>query len=177
MHIQTHLVSGWCFGNYIKLTPKERFFCILASGIPDLDGLGYFINEEWYYDFHHVLGHNLFFGFLMSAFLSFFSSNRKRAFLCYLILFHIHLIMDFLGSGPGWTISYLWPLTDWKFENPLAWEFFSWQNLSTGFFFYGWTLWIIIVKKRTPLEYPMPSLDKQIVDLAENISKKIKGSR
>jgi hypothetical protein len=50
MHIQTHIMSGWCLGNYAKLTPRERFCCMLAASWADLDGLGMLAGPEVYWN-------------------------------------------------------------------------------------------------------------------------------
>jgi inner membrane protein len=163
MQIQTHVMSGWCLGNYAKLTPRERFCCMLAASWADLDGLGILAGPEMYWEYHHKLCHNLPFGLLLSAGLMLFSGRRWRAFVVYLGLFHLHLVMDYFGSGPDWGFYYLWPFSNWYVENPRAWEFHSWQNFLAAFIFLAWTLWIAVRNGRTPLEIIMPSLDKQLV--------------
>lgn len=97
MHIQTHLLSGWCFGNLFCINNRERFFCILAAVLPDLDGIGAILGQEQYWDYHHILGHNLFAGLLFSGILTVFSMHRVKAFLLYIGLFHLHVLMDFFG--------------------------------------------------------------------------------
>ena len=140
---------------------------MLAAGLQDIDGLGKIISEDAFYDYHHIVGHNLFVGLLLAGVLTIFSHARIKAFCVYLGLFHLHLLMDIFGSGPKWTIMYLWPLSKWEAEYRHAWKLYSWQNLTTFFALLIWTLIIVVVKKRTPLEYPMPKLDKQLVDLAK----------
>ena len=162
MHIQTHVMYGWCLGNYAKLSPRERFCCMLAASWADLDGLGIVAGPEFYWEYHHKLCHNLPFGLLLSAGLMFFSGRRWRAFLVYLGLFHLHLVMDYFGSGPDWGIYYLWPFSNLYIENPHAWQFNSWQNFAVAGFFLAWTIWIAVRDGRTPLEIIMPSLDKQL---------------
>ena len=40
MHVQTHILSGWLAGNLVPaFGPRERFFCMLAASLSDLDGL------------------------------------------------------------------------------------------------------------------------------------------
>ena len=163
MHIQTHVMSGWCLGNYAKLTPRERFCCMLAASWADLDGLGMLAGPEVYWEYHHKLCHNLSFGLLLSAVLALFSGRRWRAFIVYLGLFHLHLVIDYFGSGPDWGYYYLWPFSDWYVENAHAWEFQSWQNFLAAFVFFVWMLWIAVCNSRTPLEVIMPSLDRQLV--------------
>ena len=95
MHIPTHILSGWCVANLLPLGPRERAVCVVAAAIPDLDGLGLlavpFAGSHFYERYHHVLGHNLTFAVI--------------ACLAYFALFHLHLLMDYYGSGPGWGIS------------------------------------------------------------------------
>jgi len=163
VQIQIHVMSGWCLGNYAKLTSRERFCCMLAASWADLDGLGILAGQEAYWEYHHKLCHNLPFGLLLSVILTLCSGRRWRAFFVYLVLFHLHIAMDYLGSGPFWGFYYLWPFSRWYVENSHPWEFYSWQNLSIGLAFALWILWIAVRDGRTPLEIIMPSLDKQLV--------------
>ena len=177
MHIQTHILSGWCFGNLFKLTSKERFFCMLAAGISDVDGFGYFISKELYWDYHHLFAHNIFFIVLSSLVLTFFSKHKIKSFMIFLCLMHIHLIMDYFGSGYGWQIKYFWPISQWGIWDQNAWPFFGWQNKVAGIIFILWTLAIIVIQKHTFFEWPMPLLDRQIVTLSERMKNKINSIR
>lgn len=167
MYIQTHVLSGWCLGNLVHLSRRERFFCMLAASLQDIDGFGFFISRALWWDYHHVLGHNLCFSLLLSAILAWLSHHRLKAFIVYLILAHLHLLLDYYGSGPGWGIAYLWPLGDGYLVNPSAWTFDAWPNVISGYGFVAWTVGIAIMQQRTPLELPMPSLDQQLVTLAQ----------
>ena len=168
MHIQTHILSGWCVGNLVPgFTPRERLFCMLAASLADLDGLGILVGERWYHEFHHVLGHNLLFAAVLSAALAAFSTHRAAAFGVYFALAHLHLLLDYYGSGPGWPICYAWPFRlghahCWL--NPSAWPFYSWQNISAAFALLGWTIAIAVYQRRTPLELLMPSLDRKLIN-------------
>jgi inner membrane protein len=161
MHIQTHILSGWCVGNLFGVTPRERVFCMFAASLQDLDGLGILISQEVYWDYHHKVGHCLLSGVLLSILLTIFSTHRLKALIVYLSLFHLHLVLDYFGSGPGWPLHYFWPFSDYGIVNDRAWPFFSWQNLSAAFAMILWTLWIAAAKQRTPLETFMPRLDRQ----------------
>lgn len=163
MHVQTHVMSGWCLGNLCEFSPRERLLSMLAASLPDVDGLGIIFGNDFYEPFHHKLCHNLLFGLLLSATLALFSPHRKKAFLVYLGLFHVHLVLDYFGSGSGWQLFYLWPFSNWPLENPWAWPFISWQNISTGMALIAWMLVIAVKAGRTPLETVMPSLDSQLV--------------
>lgn len=169
MHIPTHILSGWCFGNLLRFTPRERAMCMLAASLPDIDGLGAIAkiwgNDDWYWDYHHKLGHNLLFGLVTSAILALFSRHRWKAAAMYVALFHLHLLMDYYGSGEGWAIDYYWPFSNDVWMNPNPWALTSWQNYTAAGLLLLWTLGIILLKRRSPLEAPMPSLDRQIVAL------------
>jgi hypothetical protein len=163
MHIQTHALFGWCTGNYLPLTARQRFCCMLAATLADLDGLGIVFGQEAYWDYHHVLGHNLLYGTLLSVALTFASKGKLVAFAAYFVLFHSHLVMDYWGSGPDWPILYWWPFSKAKIVNPHAWPLFSWQNISTFAVLLAWTVVIAIRQRRTPLEAVMPELDAKFL--------------
>lgn len=161
MYIQAHVMSGWVAGNYLKLNAKERFFCMLAAGISDLDGLGVLVSQDAYYDYHHIAGHNLLFGVIISLILAVFSTRKIKCFFIYLALFHLHILMDLFGSGEGWAIAYFQPFANYELSIGMSWALFSWQNMLANAFFLFWTIAIIIRRQRSPLEYIMPSLDKK----------------
>jgi hypothetical protein len=69
--------------------------------------------------------------------------------------------MDLFGSGELWTISYLYPFSKYELYSSFNWALFSWQNILINFLMLFWTLALIIQKRRTPLEYMMPSLDSK----------------
>jgi hypothetical protein len=152
-------MSGWCVANIFDLTPRERLFSMIAATAADVDGLGRIVSEEAYWRFHHILGHSLAFAMVISMLLAAFSTHRAKSFVIYLALAHLHLLMDFFGSGPGWGIAYFWPLS----AHPYAWEFFSWQNITTAGVLLAWTMVIAARKGRTPLELITPDLDQRFV--------------
>jgi inner membrane protein len=161
MHIPTHILSGWCLGNCVRFSARERLFCMIAASAADIDGIGFFISEELYWRLHHYLGHNIFFGVALAAVLAAWSRRRLAGFGVYLGLFHLHLAMDYVGSGPGWMIHYLWPLSATGWRTHLVWDLFSWQNLLTAGVLLTWTILIACRHGRTPLELIAPRLDGQ----------------
>src|SRR5215213_9343611 len=139
MHVPTHIMSGWCVGSLFRLTARERVLCMAAASAADLDGISYLFGQEAYWDYHHVLCHNLPFALLLAAALALLSTRRLKGFVLCLGLAHLHLVLDYFGSGPGWPIAYGWPLTDrWNWKGSDAWEFSSWQNRVTAL---GFLLW------------------------------------
>lgn len=167
MHVPTHILSGWVVASAFQLTPRERLLCIIAATIPDLDGIGIILGEASYQRWHHVACHNLPFCLVVSVVLAgcVRGTLRRRAVLgaLFAALFHLHLVMDYFGSGPGWPIVYFWPFSDLKVVNWNAWELSSWQNTLTAAVLLAITVAIAIVQRRTPLEALMPSLDAQLV--------------
>ena len=164
MHVQTHILSGWLAGNPVPVFgPRERFFCMLAASLSDLDGLSLLGGWECYYDYHHVLAHNLPFAVVLAGGLAFFSQPRVTAFIVYFLLAHLHLLLDLFGSGEGWCFEYLWPFSRLRVGTGYAWEFYSWQNLTAGALLIVLTVLVVYWKKRTFLEYPMPKLDRELV--------------
>jgi hypothetical protein len=164
MHVPTHLMTGWCTANLLPdLTPRQRLFCMIAAAIPDLDGLSILGGHEAYWTWHHRAGHNLAFGLLACLALTLLSQRKPFEFVLYLAEFHLHLLMDVFGSGPGWPIFYLWPFSRRYIDNTRwSWEFYSWQNISIAGGLLVWVIVIAIWKKRTPLEAIMPNLDRQL---------------
>jgi hypothetical protein len=171
MHIQTHVMSGWCIGNLFKLNRRERFFCMLAASLPDIDGLAILGGWGNYQDWHHVIAHNILFCVLATGVMTGFSKHRLKAFFIYIGLFALHMILDMFGSGMGWYLYFYWPFSMEKFYTNYGWEFFSWQNQLAGFLFLLWTIAIIFCRKRTPLEYIMPRLNRRLVVFFLKISR------
>ena len=168
MHVPTHILSGWCLGNLLPLTPRERLGCMIAATAADLDGLGIIFGQEAYWEYHHKLGHNLFFAVVIAGVLTIFLSNRRRraaGFALYLAMAHLHLVLDYFGSGPGWPIWYLWPANSIQIINPHAWPFFSWQNIAAAYGLLAWAVWIAWRNRRTPLELLMPRLDERLAGM------------
>ena len=165
MHIPTHVLSGWVFANALPLAKRERLFCMVAASIPDIDGLGFFFGEEMFWRFHHFVGHNVFFGLFVSIAVAFFSQKKLLALAAYMTCFHLHLLMDFYGSGTGWKIHYFWPIDSRGFYTTDAWPLSSWQNYLTFGVLLLITIGIAWRKKRTPLELLAPRLEAKLFPL------------
>jgi hypothetical protein len=168
--VPTHILSGWCIGNVLPLNARERLGCMIAATAADIDGLGLLYSWDAYWNFHHKLGHNIFAVVIFAAALMPFASRRRFAFFMYLALAHLHLLLDYLGSGPGWGIYYLWPVSkEFRWMNPAAWPFTSWQNLLFAAALFVWAIVIAIRCRRTPIELLAPRLDRAIVAALSNL--------
>lgn len=157
-------MSGWCVGNLLPLTARERLFCMVAASAADLDAVSYLFGQNAYWDWHHLACHNLAFAVVVSGALALFSTHRLLAGCAYLALAHLHLALDYLGSGPGWPIPYGWPLLHATWVNPEGWDYSSWQNKAVAGGFLLWVLVVAAVRGRTPVELLAPSLDRRFVE-------------
>jgi inner membrane protein len=163
MQLLTHALAGWCAGNAFSTNGRERLACMAISLFPDLDGLGLVISQGAYLRWHHVLAHNLFAGVLVSTLLMTLGRSELKIGVAYLLLFHLHLAMDLIGSGSGWGIAYLWPFSAHSLESSVVWDFRSWQNYAVFVALAALTVWIAFSHKRTPLECLAPRLDAALI--------------
>jgi len=163
VQIQTHILSGWCVADLVELTPRERVFAMVAASFPDVDGLGLVVSLDYYGKYHHVLAHNLLVATVLAVVLAVFSTHRWKGFLLYFCLFHLHLLMDLLGSGAGWGIDYFWPFSDREISTRYGWELNSWQNAVAFLMLVGWTVRIAFKRGRTPFERLYPTLDRDLL--------------
>ncbi len=166
MHIPTHILSGWCIANaFPQLSAKDRLLIVLAASLPDLDGLGLLWSAEAYQAVHHVWGHNLTAALALSLIASLCSDHKRWCFLLCLAAFHLHLLMDFYGSGPGWGIAYGWPFDEHSYQTDRAWSLGGWQNYVTLAGLLVWAWIILRTKRRTLFELFAPTIDRAFVNV------------
>lgn len=174
----THFLIGWTVANIDdQLTRRERAIITLAGVAPDIDGFG-IITELltrdsdhpllWWSEYHHVLGHNLGFGLLVTS-MSFLLATRrwKTAFLAFLS-FHLHLLGDLIGArGPDgyqWPIPYLLPFSGvWQWTWQGQWEFNAWPNFVITGVVLIITFYLAWKRGYSPLEMISTSADKAFV--------------
>jgi inner membrane protein len=111
---------------------RDRLLVTLAGVLPDLDGLTLLAGEEFYGRWHHVLTHGIFSALAISTVLAVFADRKRAVFGLAFAMFHLHLLCDLAGSGPGWPIHYLWPLSDEQLMWSGQWNLASWQNTVIG---------------------------------------------
>ncbi len=87
----THGLIGWSVSQNLKVR-KDRIAVTIASVIPDLDGLGAIISTDYYGMFHHVFGHNLFFGVLLSLIAFRFSYEKHKTAILVFLSFILAMI-------------------------------------------------------------------------------------
>jgi hypothetical protein len=157
-----HGQLGWLVGQRLR-GRRDRALVALAGVAPDLDGLSLLGGLEAYGTYHHVLFHGMPGALLTAGVCAALGRQRGAVAALALLSFHLHVLCDLAGSGPGWPILYLWPLsrTEWLWEG--QWDLASWQNTLLGLGVtlaaLGGALWT----RRTPVELLSPGADARVV--------------
>ena len=179
MNPVSHLLTGWVVANTADLTPRDRALVTLAGVVPDIDGLGIIaevLTEQtafpllWYSKYHHVLCHNLGFGLLLAVTAILFGIRRWMTAFLVLVVFHLHLLGDLVGSrGPDgyqWPIPYWTPFSDgWKLMWTGQWELNAWPNVLITALLLAATIYIARRKGCSPLEMVSKRADSAFVSI------------
>lgn len=178
----THFLVSWDIANAGTLECKDRTLVTLAGVVPDLDGLGVIPelltrNSDhplfWWTDYHHILGHNLMFGLIVSIGSFVIAKKRWKTAVLAFLTFHLHLLGDIVGArGPDgyqWPIPYLYPFSEtWQLVWQGQWALNDWPNfVITGvalflMFFFAWK------RAFSPLEMVSRSADRAFVQTLRN---------
>jgi hypothetical protein len=154
----THLLASWIIAAKTTDNPRDCRLVTLAGILPDLDGLGLIVDlgrealgyrsTLLYAHYHHYLLHGFAGGLLIAAVLASFARRRWRVALLALLVFHLHLLCDFVGSrGPEpedlWPIFYYGPFDKdpmwiWKGQ----WRLDGWVNRGITVTLFLWALWL-----------------------------------
>ncbi|MCP3104466.1 metal-dependent hydrolase [Myxococcus sp. K15C18031901] len=126
-----HAELSWLVSQGLR-ERRDRVLVTCAGLAPDLDGLTLLGGEEWYARYHHVLFHGYVGALVTVAACAALARQRLRVAVLALGTFHLHLLCDLAGSGPGWPIHYWWPtsMRDWFWDG--QWNLSSWQNAVIG---------------------------------------------
>jgi len=114
----------------------------IAGVAPDFDGLGIVGDVltrnsahplSLWSEYHHMLGHNLGFGLLLTAIAFLLAVRQWLTAGLVLLSFHLHLLCDLVGSrgpdGDQWPIPYLLPFSNaWQLTWQGQWELNAWPN-------------------------------------------------
>jgi len=178
-----HLQFGWLIANLKNYDRGERRLIMLASLLPDLDGLPMALapilnllglsalDLDRMQAIHHTFGHNIFFAAIASAALAAFSPKRRlEIFLVCAATVLLQIVIDNVTSDT-WPIMYFWPLSKFDFS-PGNFSSWSYLHLLTVWIIQGvlsvfiWTSTVIIYlrTKRTFLELASSNLDRLLTD-------------
>jgi hypothetical protein len=156
----THLLGSWLIAAHTTDNLRDCRLVTLAGILPDADGLGLVADiirqigggkgTQWYGRYHHYLLHGAFGALLIAAALACFAQRPWRVALLALLVFHLHLLCDFIGSrGPSpddlWPIFYFGPFDKdpmWMWKG--QWRLDGWQNKLVFLGCFGWSLWLAI---------------------------------
>jgi hypothetical protein len=178
MNPASHFLIGWTVANSVNITRRDRALVAVSGVIPDIDGIGIIaevLTENtstpliWYSKYHHVFGHNLIVGVFLAVVVFLFGVKRWAASFLALLVFHLHLLGDLVGSrGPDgyqWPIPYFFPFsTDWQLTWAGQWELNAWPNIVITMVVLGITLYQTWKYGRSPLEMISPRADKLLVN-------------
>ena len=126
-----HAELSWLAG--VRLTERrDRVLVTLAGVVPDLDGLSLLGGVDAYAKWHHVLTHGLVAAVVCALLFGALAKRRLIVGLLSFAAFHLHLLCDLAGSGPGWPITYLAPFSRVETMWSGQWNLASWQNSIIG---------------------------------------------
>ena len=175
----THGMIGWLTANISPhLNRREQILVVAAGVVPDLDGLGiiaqFFTSDAsdplfWYFRYHHVLLHNLFFSLLLAAMAFSLAVRRWLTTGLVCLSFHLHLVADLVGSRGSspedlWPIHYLFPFADTgQLSWNGAWELVSWQNYLVTVAALLFIIALAVKRGYSPLVLFLPRVDQKVV--------------
>ncbi len=162
MNPLVHAELSW-LGTFRLAQRRDRLLVTLAGVLPDLDGLTLLFGEESYGRWHHVVTHGVFAAVVVTAGLTAFAQQRARVAALAFAMFHLHLACDLAGSGPGWPITYLWPLSARELSWRGQWNLASWQNTLIGLVATLAVLGCAVPLGRTVVELFSPTADAKVV--------------
>jgi len=160
MTLVTHFFVSWVIAAKTTDNPRDCRLVTLAGVLPDADGLGLVVDAAnralglretlSYEHYHHFLLHGIFGGLVIATLLACFAQRRWRVLLLALLVFHVHLLCDIVGSrGPEpfdlWPLYYLGPFSKnvmwiWKGQ----WQLDAWPNRILSVVMFVWSLRIAV---------------------------------
>jgi len=129
LHFLTHIGLSWIVANLGPTSRRDRWLVVMAGVLPDLDGVGILWSHAAYVAMHRAAGHSLLFGLLLIAIAIVYANSRWMTALCVAISFHLHLVLDLIGTG-GLPIRYLWPISDRGWSYAGHWDLASGPNFA-----------------------------------------------
>lgn len=190
----THLLGSWLIASATTNNPRDRKLVTLAGVLPDADGLGvvadvvgsWFSGKEctfyYYQQYHHLLLHGWPGAIVVSVSLTFFGKQRWRVLCLCLLLFHLHLLCDLIGSrgpelGDFWPICYSEPL----FRHPIwfwkhQWKLDGWQNQSIFIVLLLASFWLAVKRGYSFVEVISRRLDSAFVKVLQKLHRHLLGS-
>lgn len=143
---------------------RDRIIVTCSGLIPDLDGLSLLAGLDAYGRYHHLLTHRYpaALGTLLIA--TALAHQRVSVAILSAVAFHLHLLCDLAGNGPGWPIQYLWPTSNAELFWSGQWDLASWQNSLIGLVVSILCLACAVPFRRTVVELVSVRWDKIVTE-------------
>ena len=156
----THLLASWLIAAKTTDNPRDCRLVSLAGVLPDADGLGLALDlanrvlgrpeTDFYQQYHHFALHGLPGSLVVAGAFVLFARRRGRVGLLVLLVFHLHLLFDLLGSrGPSpedlWPIFYFGPFSKdpmWLWRG--QWRLDAWPNQVFTWLLLLTALWLAV---------------------------------
>lgn len=126
-----HAELSWLMAQGLR-ERRDRILITCAGLAPDLDGLSLLGGTDAYVRYHHILFHGYVGALLTALVCTVLARQRAWVGALSLLAFHLHLLCDLAGSGPGWPIAYFWPTSSVEWFWKGQWNLASWQNAVIG---------------------------------------------
>ncbi len=135
-----HLLLSWLGAATLLRHRRERILVAYSGLAPDLDGLGWLIDQytqnatHYYAAFHHKAGHGILAALLIAGAVGCLARCQPiKAALCAFAIVHLHILCDMAGSrgadGYQWPIYYFYPfLPAHEYVWAGQWDINAWQN-------------------------------------------------
>lgn len=176
----THYLTSWVLADQVLDNERDVNLVALSGIAPDLDSLGVVADlanswlgrpeTDYYASLHHWLLHGAAGALVISAALAAGAQRKAKVFFWSLLIFHIHLVCDVLGSrGPQdsgiWPLYYWGPFTD---KNGIIvwadqWLLNGWQNISLTVALLAWTFFVMWRWDRSPFSLMAPKVHAALV--------------
>jgi hypothetical protein len=170
-----HAAASWLLAQGLPSLRDRRI--VTAAGLaPDLDGLAAVLGVDAYHEYHHTFGHNVFMAVAAAAASTAVAVEKRLVAILAIVSFHLHLVMDAMGSGPDWPVKYLWPLSMREFRLPdaLTWEFVSVPNTAVGILLMGAVVALARIRGRSLVEVVSVRADGTLCrEVAQPVSVKL----
>jgi len=142
-------------------TRRFRQAVLLASVLPDLDGVFTFYSQTLYETYHDRITHSLLFSLVVSAIAGMFCrKERIKAVLFTQIAFYLHYFGDYVFSG--WPLAYWFPFS----KEMYIFKHAFWLGHPINYILWLVSFVVIVIMawriKRTPFEAVSAQLDERI---------------
>jgi len=165
MNTEAHLAIGWILAHAGgQETRRFRQLVVISALASDIDVLAIFGGTQTYARYHHTIGHNVFFSFLLSGVCVLLYRQKPWKMALFSQLgFYTHYFGDYFFTR--FPIQFFWPMSYRTYiysyriglDHPI--------NLVFGYLSFLSFILMAMWFKRTPMELISPKLDERIVNL------------